>query len=259
MNVASLARTPRRRNAGICRSLIAGSMVAAAATMLITGTASAAGTYQTTGTVNVRTGPGTGYGTVPGLEPQGASFTLICQWQGGTNINGNSTWDDVQFANGETGAISDYWTTTPSWNSWAPGTTDCNAVTAQMQQAANWAIAEKNSPDPTWSDHFGHAWSGWCEEFAEQAEGFPHQFASAIVDYQWQQAQGRIHTDTNPPVGALVFYGGGGGYGHVAVSIGGGQAIGTYGYVGQRLPVRQYPVVGFLTNPYLGWSRPIGS
>ena len=33
----------------------------------------------------------------------------------------------------------------------------------------------------------------------------------------------------------------------------------TYGYVGQRLPVQQYPVIGFLTNPYLGWANPIGS
>lgn len=163
--------------------------------------AAAAGTYSTTGTVNVRYGPSTGYGVIT-TEPSGAGFTLVCQWQGGTNVNGNATWDEVRFSNGVVGAVSDYWTTTPSFNSFAPNTGACPAITTQMQNAANWAIAEKNSPDPTWSDHFGHPWSGYCEQFAEQAEGFAFTFASAIDDYNWQYSNGRIHTDTNPPPGA---------------------------------------------------------
>jgi Bacterial SH3 domain len=224
--------------------------------------ASAAGTYRTTASVNVRSGPGTQYGVVGGVA-SGTAFTLLCQWQGGTNVGGNSTWDRVTFSNGLTGAITDFDTTTPSFNNYAPGTGDCNAtppgVSPQMQNAANWAVAEARSPDPTWSDHFGHAWSGYCEEFAEQAEGFTFRFSSALTDYQWQAAHGRIHTDSNPPVGALVYYGAGGGFGHVAVSIGNGQEIGTYGYAGQRLAVRQYPVRGFLSNPYYGWANPIGS
>src|SRR5580700_10204877 len=79
----------------------------------------AAGTYRTTASVNVRSGPGTGY-PLAGTEPGGAQFTLQCQWQGGTSINGNATWDKVTFANGVTGAITDDYTTTPSWNSYAP-------------------------------------------------------------------------------------------------------------------------------------------
>lgn len=240
----------------------------AAVTALCAGAAApalAAGTYSVTGaSLTVRTGPGTGYQAIATVH-RGDAFTLQCQYQGGTNVGGNATWDRVAFASGLTGVIADYWTTTPSFNNYAPGTGDCNApppgpsVTAQMRQAANWAISEKNSPDPTWSDHFRHAWSGWCEQFAEQAEGFTFTFGSAAAHYNWQSAHGRIHTDANPPVGAVVFYGGGGGYGHVAISIGGGQEIGTYGFVGQRLAVRQYPVVGFLGNPYLGWAYPIGS
>jgi hypothetical protein len=238
----------------------------------------------------VRSGPGTGYPLVT-KEPAGAQFTLQCQWQGGTNVNGNATWDKVSFANGVTGAITDYYTTTPSWNSYAPGTGACGSgsptpppgstgslggvdmqracdtqypgrglravatnansayswqctgpgvslgidvtaecrtqygygaisaagdpgsasswycqwnVTPQMQNAANWAVAEKNSPNPAWSDHFGHYWSGWCEQFAEQAEGFQFRFSSALADYQAELNAGRIHTDTSPPVGALV-------------------------------------------------------
>lgn len=132
------------------------------------------------------------------------------------------------------------------------------ASTANMIAAANWAIAEKNSPDPTWSDHFRHPWSGYCEQFVEQANGFRFWFTSAIADYTWHRDRGRIHVDANPPVGALVFYGGGGGFGHVGVSIGGGQAISTQGSVGQRLPVWQHAVTG-LANPYYGWAYPIGA
>src|SRR5262249_28295297 len=65
--------------------------------------AAAAGTYATTATVNVRSGPGTGYSII-GSAANGATFTLLCQWQGGTNVNGNATWDRVTFSNGLTGA-----------------------------------------------------------------------------------------------------------------------------------------------------------
>lgn len=224
---------------------------------LVPGVASASQRYAVTANgVALRTGPGTGYALLGRLNT-GAAIDIDCQFQGGTNIGGNATWDHL------TGGqwLADYYTNTPSFNSYAPGLGPCpvGGVTSQMQAAANWVVSEMNSPDPTWSDHFGHPWSGYCEQFVEQAEGFAFTFPTAIADYQWEANNGRIHTDTNPPVGALVFYGGGGGDGHVAVSLGGGQEIGTYGYVGQRLPVQQYPVVGFLTNPYLGWANPIGS
>jgi hypothetical protein len=119
----------------------------ATATVLWAGPSFAAGTYRTTTAVNVRSGPGTGSPLI-GTEPGGATFSLLCQWQGSTNIGGNSTWDDVAFANGLTGAITDYDTTTPSWNSYAPGTGPCGANPApppsggslggvNMQQACN--------------------------------------------------------------------------------------------------------------------------
>ncbi len=47
--------------------------------------------------------------------------------------------------------------------------------------------------------------------------------------------------------------------GHVAVFIGNGQQVGTYGYAGDRYPIMQYPVRGFLSNTYLGWALPFGS
>jgi surface antigen len=109
------------------RWLAAGASATCLALTLIAATAApglTAGTYRTTASVNVRSGPGTGYQSL-GTEPSGAPFTLQCQWQGGTNVNGNATWDKVTFATGLSGAIADYYTTTPSWNSYAPGTGPC--------------------------------------------------------------------------------------------------------------------------------------
>lgn len=125
-------------------------------------------------------------------------------------------------------------------------------VATREQKAVAWAIAEKNSPNPRWSDEFGRAWSGYCEGFAEVAFGVRSQFYSAYQHYTWQLNNGRIHTDTNPPAGALVFYGGGNGFGHIGVSIGSGQVVSTQGYDGQYLPVWQHSVA-FIGN-YLGWA-----
>lgn len=130
--------------------------------------------------------------------------------------------------------------------------------TPQMKQAAKWAISVASSANPTWSAHFNHPWSGYCEAFVSQAEGYMVGFDSALAGYKWQLAHGRIHSDSNPPAGALVYYKGGA-YGHVAISIGNGQEVGTLGNTGQRLPVQQYPVRGFITSPFLGWANPLGS
>ncbi len=245
----------------------------------------AAGNYSTTASVTVRSGPDTGY-PLAGKEPAGAQFTLQCQWQGGISVNGNATWDTVIAADGVTGAITDDYTTTTSWNSYAPGTgafgsgsaspspsstgslggvdmqrgcdtqypgrglravatctnsacswqrtgsgvslgidvtAECRTqygygavstasnpgsawswhchsnITPQMQNAANWAISEKNSPNPSWSDHFGHYWSGRCEQFAEQAEGFQFSYPSALADYHAELNADRIHTAHSRP------------------------------------------------------------
>lgn len=124
---------------------------------------------------------------------------------------------------------------------------------AREERAAQWATAEKNSPNPRMSDQLRHAWSGFCESFVEIAFGTIGRFGSATIHYNWQRSAGRIHTDPNPPRGALVFYGGGDGYGHIGVSIGGGQVISTQGLSGQYLPVWQHGVTA-LSNPYLGWA-----
>lgn len=127
------------------------------------------------------------------------------------------------------------------------------SVSSREQRAVSWVIAEKNSPNPAWSDEFNRPWSGYCEGFVEVAFGTRGQFASANAHYQWQRSRGLIRTDTNPPPGAVVFYGGASGYGHAGISLGGGQVISTQGFNDQRLPVWQHGVTG-LSNPYLGWA-----
>jgi hypothetical protein len=58
----------------------------------------------------------------------------------------------------------------------------------------------------------------------ENAYGTSGRYASALADYQAQKAAGRIHTDTNPPMGALVFYSGiDPSLGHVEISNGDGR------------------------------------
>jgi len=126
-----------------------------------------------------------------------------------------------------------------------------STTAAREQRAADWAVREKNSPNPRWSDEFGRAWSGYCEGFVEVAFGTRGSFTSAFAHYEWHRSRGRIRTDANPPVGAVVFYGGGV-HGHVGVSIGNGQVISTQGFDGQYLPVWQHSVRGL--NNYLGWA-----
>jgi hypothetical protein len=179
-----------------------------------------------------------------------SAYSWACVGRGvslGIDVTGACTAQYGQNAVAALGSMSNPWSWACQW-----------AVTAQMRAAAAWAIAERNSPLPAWSDHFHAYWSGFCERFVEQAEAFRFNFPSAIAAYNWQNAHGRIHHNARPPRGAIVYWSGGR-YGHTAVSLGWGQAIGTYGYVGQRYPVRQYPVVGYLSNTLLGWAYPTGS
>lgn len=129
-------------------------------------------------------------------------------------------------------------------------------VSSREQRAVAWAVAEVNSPDPTRSDEYGRPWSGYCEGFVEAAYGnhagrYARPYPSALADYQAQRAAGRIHTSGEPPAGALVFYNLSK-WGHVALSLGDGRIVTTWGYDGQRYAVRIVPRTTF--GGYLGWS-----
>jgi len=204
--------------------------------------------------LNARSGPGTGYAIVGSL-PNGTPIDLSCQQQGGTNVGGNATWD--RLSNGWW--ISDYWTNSPSFNSYIPGVPACTTAPPPVsvgvgEQAAQWALARVGQVYTNENPNASY-WSGWCETFAWLAYGRHFTgFPSAIANYYAWHSAGYIHGGV-PPRGALVFYNYAP-YGHVAVAIGNGQVVSTIGYSNQRLAVAQHAYNYF--SYYLGWAMPFG-
>jgi len=72
-------------------------------------------------------------------------------------------------------------------------------------------------------------------------------FGTATLHYQWQKANGRIHTGSVPPAGAAVFFTSTTSAGHIMLSIGGNSAISTGPTVYQTNTFRQ-------RSDYLGWA-----
>lgn len=210
--------------------------------------AGAAATYQVTASpsLSARTGPGTGYSVVRYLA-YGTSVSIVCQVQGGTNINGNATWNKL--ADGT--YVSDYWMNTPSFNSYIPGMPACGSTTTTTtttipgaESAISWAYARRGST----------AYEGWCLKFVANAYGRSAAgFASAKAHWNNAVSTGRARYTSSPPRGALVFWNSwfnGVNYGHVGISLGGGQVIATS--VGGKVGVAS---LSYFSN-YLGWVVP---
>ena len=208
--------------------------------------------------LNMRSSPSTTAG-ITGSLPYRSALAIDCQTTG-SMVGTSSIWDRLS----NSSSISDWWTITPMTGGFSPGIprrgaapTPPPAVNLRAQTAASWAIAERNSRFPTWSDQLGTSRREHCEAFVEIAYGRSiTRYGSAAIDYNAMAAMGRIHRDDQAPAGALVFYAGGSD-GHVALSIGGGQVVSTIGYVGNRYPVQQVGIHWF-SNPYLGWAMPVG-
>lgn len=94
-----------------------------------------------------------------------------------------------------------------------------------------------------------------CFEFVEAAYGGVKWPGYTALDFfNTLNGQGKIHTDTNPPAGALVFSSDrrfDGGMGHVMLSEGNGQYI-TANYY-QTPKIRRVPLT-YPGNTYLGWA-----
>jgi len=114
-------------------------------------------------------------------------------------------------------------------------------------EAVSWALA-----------HTGQdlGYSGLCDHFVAQAYGQSHSgYESAKSHYQAALAAKDIHTDSNPPPGALVYWDTGQ-YGHIALSVGGGKVASTdFVHKGQEDVV---PIADITAKwgTYLGWSNP---
>lgn len=196
--------------------------------IVISGTASAyIRFYATTDQLALRSGPGTQYSVLQRVN-KGTPLDVVCQVQNGTSVGGNRTWDKL------TGGqwVSDYYTTTSSFNSYHPGLGDCNAspppppAATREAKAVAWAqsqVGKSIQPDGV------TPWNFWCERFVENAYGTQHRYGSALINFNAQKAAGRINYSTNPPAGALVFYRNpyDRGFGHVQIAVGNGTFITT--------------------------------
>lgn len=88
------------------------------------------------------------------------------------------------------------------------------------QQAAQWALSQVRKGVS--------GWQGLCESFARHSYGLPGKYHDAAAHWRDAVKTGRAHRGSTPPVGALVYWTGGSkGYGHAAVSIGGGKIVST--------------------------------
>jgi hypothetical protein len=106
----------------------------------------------------------------------------------------------------------------------------------------------------------GPDWSGYCEAFVGYVTaGLPlgRGFTSAYADYMAHKRLGEVHQGV-PPRNAVVYFNppASDGAGHIAISLGDGTVVSTYGFAGQDLPieVHSYNFNGF--KPYLGWTLP---
>lgn len=212
--------------------------------------------------VNIRVAPSVN-DTITRVVNNGAAITIACQLPGSklgfSTYADNRTWNlltDGTF-------IHDAVTDTPAnqgkvtltgggYVKYSSNIPRCGgntpAPSTREDKAVSWAKSQVGISTTDLTED--HMWSGWCELFTEIAYGTRGKYLRAIDDYNAQKSAGRIHTDTNPPAGALVFYNLSA-YGHVGISIGSGRVISTQG-MDTPLPVREHGVTE-LTS-YLGWA-----
>jgi hypothetical protein len=137
---------------------------------------------------------------------------------------------------------------------WASGTSRTHATQASSvaEQAAREAEARVGQVTTTENPNAGW-WSGYCEAFVALVYGNRFRFSSALNHYYHARNSGQIRGGT-PPRGAIAFYGGAQGYGHVGIGVGGGDIVSTLGFPNQRLPVSRNRYTYF--PQYLGWAMP---
>jgi len=245
--------------------------------------AQAADTYRvvgTGGTLHVHPAPSLGSPVIGNL-PDGTAIHIACQ-QRGDNVIRSSMWDRIDQP--VSGWIADWYTTTPVVNSYSPGFKDCLDVGPPQGDGNPVPVPDPTpqpipvpAPSPTpvrdlasvaqsyvgqtkvpaavprsWG--LGTYWSGHCEGFVgwvtAGSRGRP--YGSAIADYRGHR--GSIHTGV-PPRNTVVYWNPPGSvYGHIGISIGGGQVVSTIGFGRGHEAIAQHGYRFF--GNYLGWANP---
>jgi len=219
-----------------------------------------------------------GYGA-----PEGSQVHIVCQtWGEPVGPRANRLWVYVHYpSRGTTFYMPDVYTTSPTVaNRPIAGVGVCGQPAAppvasgRAASAANFARARVGQVYASGADRailvrFGadwtgraddgpvSEWSGDCLRFANLAyyqQGVqPARAGTAQLAGDQYARAGRLRGGV-PDAGALVFYGGARGFGHVGVSLGGGAVASTSGFDGARSAVRthSYSAIG----SYRGWVLP---
>lgn len=197
-----------------------------------------------------------------GWYSAGDHVTLVCSRRGQAvkgyfsfNIP-NGGWDNLWYKTSDGNFVADVDIETGTLNVVAP---DCGsnspppapatAPTTQdgdrVAKALGWARGQMTS-NPNSAIQ--------CFEFVEAAYGTKWPGGTALDFYNTLKGQGKIHNDTNPPAGALVFSSDprfDGGAGHVMLSEGNGKFI-TANYY--KAPKVREVALTYPGNTYLGWA-----
>lgn len=203
---------------------------------------SAVGGYKIVGISRVarRTGPGTNYRRL-GWINRGTQIDIACQKEG-MRVRGSSIWDRLS----DGGWITDYYVSTPLFNGFSPGISQCDQASAgsREKRAVDWAWQQVGQ-----SKQFdGKPWNNWCDRFVANAYGMTNSgYATAFIHWQDLLARGLARVgDRNVPTGGLAFFLNNWA-GHVMLSLGDGRYISTGPKVFVTEANRSF-------GQYLGWA-----
>jgi uncharacterized protein YraI len=128
----------------------------------------------TSGTVNVRTGPGTNYGIAYTLS-DGSSIQIACQISG-TDVDGTSVWDQL----GDGNYVSDYYATTPVPYGFSPPIPLCSAPSTPTTPPTPPPTAPSSPSPSTYQITIPGATSGTVNE--RSGPGTNYSLAGTIAD-----------------------------------------------------------------------------
>ena len=148
--------------------------------------------------VALRSGPGTNYPVLQRVNA-GTPIDIVCQIQNGPSVGGNRTYDKLSGSQW----LPDYYTSTPSFNSYAPGLGDCNAP--QPTTGHPPATAQNIGYNP-----FQAHYSNQCTYYAEMRMAQQTGMYMPVTGnaYQWadQARAGGWTVGTIPAINSVVVF-----------------------------------------------------
>lgn len=192
--------------------------------------------------VHAYTGPGPTFAYVQDV-PAGSELDIACQATG-ASVHGTTVWNKLVSGNW----ISNYYASTESVTGFSPYLRRCPSISPNREAIAlSRAVALLSH---VYQDN-GRYWANYCDHFIGVVFGMANSGYNTATDhFHAMQSRGMVHYDTNPPKGAMMFYGTDSGAGHVAFALGNGYVITTPSYDGGAIYITS---VLHFANPR-GWS-----